>query len=248
MSDNKTNEKPKTKKKDNIHKNHRKRLIDVVLKSGIENVSEVQALEFILTLAIPRKDVNPLAHLLLAKFGSFANVLDAELYALQSVEGMGERSAKILKILPNVLKYYNKSSAFKQYLSDMGSMYDHAESFYLNDQTERLFLTCLDKKNKVILSEKIMDGGPESVKLDIQFITSVLINSKAKGFVLVHNHPNTTCYPSKNDIDVTKVVENVANLIGVFLVDHIIVGEDGCYSIKLERQGRKSIKLEDINF
>ena len=59
---------------ENIHAEHRKRLTELIYKSGIENVSEVQALEFILFFGIPRGDTNPLAHRLLKKFKNIANI------------------------------------------------------------------------------------------------------------------------------------------------------------------------------
>ncbi|MDD3862862.1 MAG: hypothetical protein PHV79_03335, partial [Clostridia bacterium] len=76
---------------ENIHKNHRKRLLDNIFKSGIENVSEINALEFILTYIIPRKDTNPLAHNLIKEFGNLANVLDADFERLKNFPGLGER-------------------------------------------------------------------------------------------------------------------------------------------------------------
>ena len=90
-----------------------------------------------------------------------------------------------------------------------------------------------------------MDGGPESVKVDMHRVTSAFINSKAKGFLLIHNHPNATCLPSNNDKEVTEIIEHVANLLGVVLVDHLIVGEDGIYSMAYERRGRQYLKIKD---
>ena len=71
--------------KKSIHSGHRERLTNLVDKSGIENVSPIQAVEFFLTYIIPRVDVNPLAHRLLDKFETFGNILDASENDLKSV-------------------------------------------------------------------------------------------------------------------------------------------------------------------
>ena len=83
-----------SEKKKCIHDGHRKRLIDTVNKAGLDTLSEVQALEYILFFIFPRGDVNPLAHRLLDRFGDIATVLDAPIEDLVMVEGMGETSAK----------------------------------------------------------------------------------------------------------------------------------------------------------
>lgn len=67
------------KKKEKIsHEGHRERLLNLVYNVGLENVSEVQAVEYFLTYVFPRGDVNPLAHTLLNRFGNFANIVDAD--------------------------------------------------------------------------------------------------------------------------------------------------------------------------
>ena len=56
--------------KQNIHTNHRQRLFETVKQVGFDKLNDINALEFVLTFVIPRKDVNPLAHALLDKFGN----------------------------------------------------------------------------------------------------------------------------------------------------------------------------------
>ena len=86
----------------NIHAGHRGRLLDTVCNAGIETLSSVQAMEFILTYIFPRGDVNPLAHRLLDKFGNIASVLDAEESELMTVRGIGERAAKLIRQLTEI--------------------------------------------------------------------------------------------------------------------------------------------------
>ena len=93
----------------NIHAGHRERLSNLVAKAGIENVSDVQALEFVLTYIFPRGDVNPLAHRLLDKFGTFADVLDADPIELESAKSIENDFA----LTRNISSLHNQQNYWK---------------------------------------------------------------------------------------------------------------------------------------
>lgn len=87
----------------NIHEGYRKRLIETVSKVGLDNLSDIQALEFILFYIFPRGDVNPLAHRLLNRFNNTATILEASIEDLMEVEGMGKTSSQKLHLILEVL-------------------------------------------------------------------------------------------------------------------------------------------------
>ncbi|MDD2227198.1 MAG: JAB domain-containing protein [Clostridia bacterium] len=216
---------------ENIHKNHRKRLLDNIFKSGIENVSEINALEFILTYIIPRKDTNPLAHNLIKEFGNLANVLDADFERLKNFPGLGERTAKLIVLLPQIFyRYKLEKQANKKYLKNMGDIINFYLALYENKNVEEFYITCLDLKNKVLANKKISGGNINSIKIDKKEFTILLVNSKASKVIISHCHPESSCLPSRDDINSTKAIIEVANLLGIDFIDHIIVGIDGCYS------------------
>ena len=92
------------KRNDDVsHSGHRLRLTELIAKSGIENVSNVQAVEYFLTYIIPRGDVNPLAHRLLDKFENFGNIIDASENELMQVKGINKRSASKIKLFSELM-------------------------------------------------------------------------------------------------------------------------------------------------
>lgn len=230
-------------KTNNIHKNHRKRLLDNIYKSGIENVSEINALEFILTYIIPRKDTNPLAHMLIDEFGNLANVLDADYERLKNFPGLGERTAKLIVLLPQIFHRYKlEKQSNKKYLKNMGDIIDYYLTLYDNKNVEEFYVTCLDQKNKILINKKIATGNINSIKIDKKQLTTLLVNSKASKIIVSHCHPDSSCMPSCEDINSTKIIIEVLDLIGLIFVDHIIVGNDGCYSYRrLEKLEIKNV-------
>lgn len=78
----------------NPHINHRKRLYALTEKIGIDNLTDIQAMELLLTYVIPRKDTNEIAHALLDEFGTFAGVLEAPISALEKIQGLDTERLK----------------------------------------------------------------------------------------------------------------------------------------------------------
>ena len=89
-----------------IHENHRARMQERVAHNGMESLAEHEVLEYMLYLAIPRQDTNPLAHRLIDHFGSFCRVMEATPQELMQVKGVGPRSAQLISDIMEFGRYY----------------------------------------------------------------------------------------------------------------------------------------------
>ena len=83
-----------------IHAGHRQRMKERFRREGLDGFSEHEVLELLLMYAIPQRDVNPLAHTLIKRFGSLAGVLEAHESDLTQVPGVGENAALLLTLMP----------------------------------------------------------------------------------------------------------------------------------------------------
>lgn len=92
----------KTPKK-HLHAGHRSRMRRRFLCNGLDGFADHEVLELLLFYAVPRQDVNPMAHALLNKFGSLPAVLDASVEDLCTVYGVGPKIAGFLNLIPDVL-------------------------------------------------------------------------------------------------------------------------------------------------
>ena len=99
--------KPK-KEKTNVHEGHRQRIRERFLKEGLENFHDHNILELLLFHSIPVKDTNEEAHALINRFGSLSEVFDADYEELCKVKGIGERSALLIKLMPELFREYEK--------------------------------------------------------------------------------------------------------------------------------------------
>lgn len=216
-----------------IHEGHRKRLLDTMINAGMENVSEIQAMEFILGYIFPRGDVNPLAHRLLAEFGSVANVLDADVNSLKDIKGMGERSAKSLFMLGELFHFYTHNKTGKKIkLTTYEEICDYFEESLRFRTVENFVIVALDAKMNLTHRKILAKGTVKNVGIPPLNVSNFIASSRAVYVIFAHNHPTGTARASEQDLKANAGFASLLACLGVNFVDHIIVGEDGIFSIK----------------
>ncbi len=216
-----------------LHDGHRERLRTRFLKEGVAGFEEHNALELLLFYARPRCDTNEIAHRLIARFGSFAAVLDAPLEELTTVEGVGDKTALLLKMIPEMGAYYMESR------SETGDVLDttvKAGAYFLpkffGKRSEEVLLACLDDKRKVLRCSLISQQGMvNAVAISVRKIVDEAMRSGATGVMLAHNHPGGVALPSANDKLVTKQVFTALRYVSVRLLDHIVVADNDFVSM-----------------
>lgn len=219
-------------KKENIHKGHREKVKNRYYESGLASMPDHNILELLLFFGIPQRDTNPLAHELIAKFGSFSGVLEASKSELQSVKGMTESAACLLTLfLPVYKRYVNDLNKKRRKFDDAKAVADYLRPFYLDTNNERVYAVCLDSQDRLIACRVVSDGDIDSSAFDIRKLASIVLEVKAKKVILSHNHPNGSLVPSHGDAISTKVAYELLNLLKVQLTDHIIVTDKSYFSM-----------------
>lgn len=228
-----------SEKKKCIHDGHRKRLIDTVYEAGLDRVSDIQALEYILFYVFPRGDVNPLAHRLLDRFHHISTVLEASIEDLQMVEGMGETSAKKLHAFTEIFFLYSSDKNKAHPARTAGELFDHLEQLLRFKSIEMVYIMGVNAKGETVQERKLAQGSYENVRLDVKDIVLYVSTHKVKRVILVHNHPNGSCNPSPDDIAATANFKLICSYAGCSLIDSLIVGSDGIYSIETRVMKRR---------
>lgn len=220
--------------KKNLHEKHRERLLNTIKEVGFDKINDINALEFVLTLIIPRKDTNPLAHALLDQFGSFSRVLDADYSQLVHVFGLGERSATLLKLIPEIFRRYQVDKVGKTPLiNTLGDMIAYFKPRLENKLKEEFIVVGLNNKGRVVAEKTVSVGGKNSVAIDKKDLSLFILNKHISSVIFAHNHPGADPRPSKADVDTTEALKDFLALNNIRLEDHIIVGEDSIFSMKM---------------
>jgi DNA repair protein RadC len=212
---------------------HRERLRGRFREAGADALSDYELLELLLFRALPRRDVKPLAKTLLAKFGSFAEVIAAPEPRLAEVKGLGGAGITELKIVQAAANRLLRGALKKRpVLSSWSSVLDYcrtAQGFADREQFRVLFL---DKRNALIADEVQQTGTVDHTPVYPREVVKRALELSATAIILVHNHPSGDPTPSHADIQMTKAIVAVASPLGISVHDHLIVGRDGHVSMK----------------
>lgn len=204
----------------------------------MEDYAPHEVIELLLTYCIPRKDVNRQAHELINRFGSVAGVLDATVEELTEVPGIGKGAALFLHMLPDVFRRYALDRVEPgEPMDTVAKVGAYLQALYTGLNFERVCLLLFDNSMRLIKCCHVADGAVNSVKLSIRRITELVIFSHASSVVLAHNHPRGIAIPSGSDIEMTEMVSQALDIIGVPLLEHIIVAENTYTSVLRNRKG-----------
>lgn len=219
-------------KEENVHVDHRQRLQQQIFLSDLKNMTEIQTLEYILTLSIPRIDTNPLAHKLINEFGSLYNVLDADYADLIKIKGVGKKTAMMLNSLRKIIYYYRESKREDKMkvLDTPAKIIEFFRDFLENKQNEELYMVCLNGKSEIIKIEKIISGDNNSLSVPIRKITETALKHNANMVIIGHNHPQGEPSPSFDDFNTTSKIYESLSILNIPIIDHIIVGKNECFS------------------
>jgi len=211
-----------------LHDGHRARKKAQFSARGLEGFADHEALELLLFYAIPRRDTNETAHLLLKHFGSLQAVFSAPLEELRKVEGVGDSAAILLKLVGQLQSRSVGSVGKTVILNSVEKCGAYFLRLLGSEKHEVLYQICLDGKGKMVSCKKLSDGNIDSAALSVRQVVDNALRCEASAVVLAHNHPSGVALPSDNDRAVTVLVRDALKMMDIQLLDHIIVA-DGDY-------------------
>ncbi|WP_299728248.1 DNA repair protein RadC [uncultured Tateyamaria sp.] len=214
---------------------HRKRLRARFMDGGAGAMPDYELLELVLFRAIPRQDVKPLAHLLMAEFGDFNRVVSAPVERLRGIKGVGDAVIVELKIVEAAAQRLARAKILNAHvISSWDALIDYCHTTMAHRETEQFRVLFLDRKNVLIADEEQGKGTVDHVPVYPREVAKRALELNASALILVHNHPSGDPTPSQSDIDMTNQMENACGALGLTLHDHLIVGKSRELSFKSE--------------
>jgi DNA repair protein RadC len=212
---------------------HRERLRARFVAGGSDPLPDYELLELLLFRSLPRRDVKPIAKRLIARFGSFAEVLSAPVERLIEVDGIGESTAIDIKIAAAAAQRLTRGSVSKrQVLASWASVIEYCRAAMAFAEREEFRILFLDKRNQLIADEVQQRGTVDHTPVYPREIVRRALELSATALVLVHNHPSGDPTPSQADIRMTHDIIAISKPLGITIHDHVIVGRNGHASLK----------------
>ena len=212
---------------------HRERLRERFRRGGSSALNDYEFLELILFRAMPRRDVKPIAKALLARFGSFAEVLAARPERLDEIAGLGEAAVTELKIVEAAARRLAQSAIEKRRnLGSSSAVLDYCRTAMAYIDHEEFRILFLDKKNQLIADEVQGVGTVDHAPVYPREVMRRSLELGATALILVHNHPSGDPSPSTADIAMTVQIVSLGKALGIVVHDHLIIGRQGHASFR----------------
>lgn len=235
------------KTKAQVHAGHRGRLFELAINNGVENLTDVQAMELFLTYIIPRKDTNELSHRLLDNYNNFTYTLDASLGDLMRVYGIGKRAAQKIMLFRQYVDYYATARLRKKFkVTSYRDLIDVCEDYLRFQNTENCLMIAVSASRYITQTRRLKSESSMEVGIDMIEVSSFINSAKPSSFVIAHCHPYGLATPSGKDVEGYEKIKNFCETIGVDFIDSYIIGENGVYSQKKQELDRFYVDVEDL--
>ena len=194
-----------------------------LIKYGKENISNNELIEIILKSGTKKMGIKEISYNILSSVNNINELSNIEIKTLMKIEGMSKIKAIEIVAAIELGRRVYEDNKYKNlvYLTSPMAIVDYLHTLYKNVTREMFYVVYLDNQKKYI-DKKLLFLGTVNYSLvhprEI-FKTAYLLS--ASYIVCIHNHPSGNSTPSKNDIDLTKKIEQLGNLHGIILMDHI---------------------------
>ena len=199
---------------------------------GLVSFQDYEVVEVILTYALARKDVKPLAKKLLQTFGSFRGLLEAPAEEIIKIKGVSDHTALLFKLIKEASDRYlgERVLASPDIIASPRDLlnYCYSKMGWLKDEQFRLVY--LNTRNQVIRDEVLQEGTVDQTVVYPRKVLERAIQLKATALIMVHNHPSGSVIPSLEDKELTRTLVQATQNLQIKIHDHLIIGRDEHFS------------------
>ena len=212
---------------------HRARLRQRLFEGGADALLDHELVEYLLALAIPRRDTKPLAKKLIREFGGFGALLAADAATIARVGDISEGAVAALKVAQaTALRLLEEGVKERPVLGSWQALLDYLRADMAHLSIERVRVLFLNSKNVLIANEAMWEGSVDESAVYIREIMRRALDLHATAIIVVHNHPSGDPAPSQQDIRLTRDLAEAGRHLKVTLHDHVIIGASGESSLR----------------
>jgi len=202
----------------------------ITLGSG--GVSTAELLAIILGNGTRDASAVDLARRVLNRFDESLHKLEgATAPELMTVKGIGMASAtRILAVFMLANRQRSEQYIAKKKITGSQAAYELMRPYLTRLPFEEFWIALLNRSNKVVKTIQLSKGGISGTVVDIKKLYGYVLEYRAAGIILYHNHPSGSELPSEADKTLTQKICRMASVMDVLILDHIIVGDEKYFS------------------
>ena len=204
-----------------------------LVRFGPESLSVRELIAIVLGSGTKQTPVLQLAQILLAEFGSLEQLASATLQELCQVKGIGMAKAIQLRAIFNLgIRLSRQTLSIKYKIEHPIHAFNLVKDEFLSEKRELFLVILQDAKGYSLGHHIISIGTLTQTPVHPREVFYPAIRHKAVSLILIHNHPSGDLTPSKQDIELTKQLIGVGQMVGIPVNDHLIISEQGYLSLR----------------
>jgi len=196
-----------------------------LLDRGPEVLSDAELLAVVLRHGRRGLTAVDLGRSLIRRYGDFRHLGEAGLGELCVETGVGRPQAALVVAVLEIARRHGES-AFRmgQPFRGSGDVYAHFRERLATERRECFYAVLLDNKHRKIKDVAVSQGSLTASIVHPRDVFVPVVRESAAAVIFVHNHPSGDPTPSREDIEITRRLRDVGELMGVRVLDHIVVG------------------------
>jgi len=200
-------------------------------KHSASILSDAELLAIILKTGNKNENAIDMSNRLISKYG-FEKLSSCSLKELQAINGIGSAKACQIVALFELNKRHSHSKSRGKPITNAKDVFEYCSQKMSCLDREQFMVLHLDTKNRVIKDEIVSIGALTGTTAHPREVFKSAIKESAHTVILVHNHPSGDPTPSDEDLQITKQLTEAGELLGIKVLDHVIVGKEGWWSMK----------------
>jgi len=201
-------------------------------RKGVYSLSDAELLAIIIGRGDKNENAVDLSNRVLAT-NNFNKI--AEL-SLSELEKEFRNPVKAMKInaMFEIFRRTNKlmKKGYKLQIKTASDVYQYYVDELQNKTKEYFYALFLDTKNRILKDELVSIGTLNESLIHPRELFNSAVQASCNSVIIVHNHPSGDCVPSDSDKEVTKVLVEAGEIMGIKVLDHVIIGKEGFMSLK----------------
>ena len=217
-------------------KGHRKRLRERIILDNGQSLLDYEILEHILYSAYSRIDVKPVAKSLIENLGSLNKVFNADLEALQNIEGVNNAAiSAIFCVKQAFVRSAREEIKDLPIINNWKKLLDYLKASIGSLNKENFRVIYMNKRYRLIAEDLQNFGTVDQTPIYVREIIRLALLIGSTSIVISHNHPSGDIQPSSSDMFLTRQLAEACKSIGIELIDHIIITFSSYFSFKENR-------------
>ncbi|MCB4779359.1 MAG: DNA repair protein RadC [Sulfurovum sp.] len=200
-----------------------------LISKGVEALKNEELMAVLIGSGVQGNDVRKLSKEIISILN--AGLDGVSLETLCDIRGLGTaKASQILSAIELSKRYLIRTH---KRITDAKDVYEELQN-YCNKKQEYFLSITLDGASHIINTRTVFIGTLNQSMVHPREVFANAIADRAAGIIIAHNHPSGALHPSRADIRITERLKEVAKLVGIELLDHVILSQEGYYSFSDE--------------